>query len=144
MLSSVEPRQYLCIDQCSFYATAECVARCLDPLEADLEYSENTIWLTVSVQPKNLGVKNRWQVTDIPSHIKHITVPPWVQHCIDTAAEIHRALALRITADVNAAVGTICTRGIGVNLHLAKIALGIIAKHTQNSIGILSEGSYRE
>ena len=29
-------RQYLCIDQRSFYATVECVARGLDPLEADL------------------------------------------------------------------------------------------------------------
>ena len=43
-------RQYLCIDQRSFYATVECVSRGLDPLEADLvvadaERSEITIVL---------------------------------------------------------------------------------------------------
>lgn len=44
----MEQRQYWCIDQKSFYATVECVARGLDPLEADLvvadaERSPNTI-----------------------------------------------------------------------------------------------------
>lgn len=44
----MEARQYLCIDQRSFYATVECVARGLDPSAADLvvadpERSENTI-----------------------------------------------------------------------------------------------------
>ena len=46
--NQMENRQYLCIDQRSFYATVECVARGLDPLDADLvvadaERSENTI-----------------------------------------------------------------------------------------------------
>lgn len=41
-------RQYLCIDQKSFYATVECVARGLDPMKtnlvvADPTRSENTI-----------------------------------------------------------------------------------------------------
>ena len=43
-------RQYLCIDQKSFYATVECVARGLDPMKtnlvvADPTRSENTICL---------------------------------------------------------------------------------------------------
>ena len=49
-------RQYLCIDQKSFYATVECVARGLDPMTtnlvvADPDRSENTIcylWLKMS------------------------------------------------------------------------------------------------
>ena len=46
-------RQYLCIDQKSFYATVECVARGLDPMKtnlvvADPTRSENTICLAVS------------------------------------------------------------------------------------------------
>ena len=50
-------RQYLCIDQKSYYATVECVARGLDPLEADLvvadaERSPNTICLAVSAHLK--------------------------------------------------------------------------------------------
>lgn len=32
----MEQRQYLCIDQKSFYATVECVERGLDPMKADL------------------------------------------------------------------------------------------------------------
>ena len=44
----MEQRQYLCIDQKSFYATVECVERGLDPMKADLvvadpERLENTI-----------------------------------------------------------------------------------------------------
>ena len=44
----MEQRQYLCIDQKSFYATVECVERGLDPMKADLvvadpQRSENTI-----------------------------------------------------------------------------------------------------
>ena len=44
----MEQRQYLCIDQKSYYATVECVARGLDPMTTDLvvadpERSENTI-----------------------------------------------------------------------------------------------------
>ena len=56
----MQQRQYLCIDQRSFYATAECVSRGLDPLEADLvlsnpklirkyEYSSNFLGIPVDV-----------------------------------------------------------------------------------------------
>ena len=44
----MEQKQYLCIDQKSFYATVECVARDLDPMTTDLvvadpDRSTNTI-----------------------------------------------------------------------------------------------------
>ena len=57
-------RQYLCIDQKSYYSTVECVERGLDPMTtnlvvADPERSENTICLAVSPSMKALGVKNR-------------------------------------------------------------------------------------
>ena len=56
-------RQYLCIDQKSFYATVECVARGLDPMTtnlvvADPERSDKTICLAVSPSMKQLGVRN--------------------------------------------------------------------------------------
>ncbi len=87
-------RQYLCIDQKSFYATVECVARGLDPMTtnlvvADPERSENTIYLAVSPSMKALGVKNRCRIKDIPSHIKHIVAQPRMQLYIDCAAEIY-------------------------------------------------------
>ena len=90
----MEQRQYLCIDQRSFYASVECVARGLDPLEADLvvadpERSDNTICLAVSVHLKQRGVKNRCRIRDIPPKMGHIVAPPRMQLYIDFAARIH-------------------------------------------------------
>ena len=87
-------RQYLCIDQKSFYATVECVERGLDPMTtnlvvADPERSENTICLAVSPSMKTLGVTNRCRIKDIPGHIKHIVAQPRMQLYIDYAAEIY-------------------------------------------------------
>ena len=91
---SMHERQYLCIDQTSFYATVECVARGLDPMTtnlvvADPTRSENTICLAVSPSMKALGVKNRCRIKDIPSYIKHIVAQPRMQLYIDCAAEIY-------------------------------------------------------
>lgn len=88
-------RQYLCIDQKSFYATVECVARGLDPMTtnlvvADPERSVNTICLAVSTHLKSLGVKNRCRIKDVPPHIKHIVAPPRMQLYIDCAAAIYK------------------------------------------------------
>ena len=87
-------RQYLCIDQKSFYATVECVARGLDPMTtnlvvADPDRSENSICLAVSPSMKALGVKNRCRIKDIPGNIKHIVAKPRMQLYIDCAAEIY-------------------------------------------------------
>lgn len=87
-------RQYLCIDQKSFYATVECVARGLNPMTtnlvvADPDRSKNTICLAVSPNMKALGVKNRCRLGDIPPNIKHIVAPPRMQLYIDCAAGIH-------------------------------------------------------
>lgn len=90
----MQQRQYLVIDQKSFYATVECVARGLDPMKANLvvadpERSKNTICLAVSPNMKALGVKNRCRLGDIPPHIEHIVAPPRMQLYIDCAAGIH-------------------------------------------------------
>lgn len=90
----MQQRQYLVIDQKSFYATVECVARGLDPMTANLvvadpERSKNTICLAVSPNMKKLGVKNRCRLGDIPSYIDHIVAPPRMQRYIDCAAGIH-------------------------------------------------------
>ena len=90
----MQQRQYLVIDQKSFYATVECVARGLDPMEANLvvadpERSKNTICLAVSPHMKALGVKNRCRLGDIPPYIDHIVAPPRMQRYIDCAAGIH-------------------------------------------------------
>lgn len=90
----MQQRKYLVIDQKSFYATVECVARGLDPMKANLVVadptrSKNTICLAVSPNLKALGVKNRCRLGEIPPHIEHIVAPPRMQLYIDYAAGIH-------------------------------------------------------
>lgn len=87
-------KTYIVIDQKSYYATVECVARGLDPMTtnlvvADPERSENTICLAVSPSLKALGVKNRCRVKEIPPNIEYITAMPRMQKYIDCAADIH-------------------------------------------------------
>lgn len=85
---------YMVVDQKSFYATVECVARGLDPMTtklvvADPDRSQNTICLAVTPAMKALGVKNRCRIREIPGNIKYIVAPPRMQLYIDCAAEIH-------------------------------------------------------
>ncbi|MBQ1736507.1 MAG: DNA methylase [Lachnospiraceae bacterium] len=59
-----EERIYICIDLKSFYASVECVARGLDPLQAlllvaDESRSDQTICLAVSPSLKAMGVPSR-------------------------------------------------------------------------------------
>ena len=156
----MESRKYLCIDQKSFYATVECVARGLDPMTTDLvvadpERSENTICLAVSPSLKAKGVSNRCRVKEIPKHLKYIApedihtysidesfldVTPYLKLYNMTARE----LAKTIIDDVRNTVGTVSTCGIGTNLYLAKIALDIHAKHAADFIAELDEESYRK
>lgn len=87
-------RQYLVIDQKSYYASVECVCRGLDPMKANLvvadpDRSRNTICLAVSPNLKALGVKNRCRLGDIPPNIPCIIAPPRMQVYIQWAAEIH-------------------------------------------------------
>lgn len=55
-----------------------------------------------------------------------------------------KQLAKKIIADVHETTGITATAGIGTNLYLAKVALDIIAKHTKDNIGMLSEESYKK
>lgn len=55
-----------------------------------------------------------------------------------------KSLAKRIMDDVLCKIGVRATCGIGTNLYLAKIALDITAKHSEDFIGILDEETYRK
>ena len=86
---------YFCIDQRSFFASVECVARGLDPMTtklvvADPERSSNTLCLAITPAMKALGIKNRCRVKEIPSYVEYITAPPRMQLYIDCAAAIHK------------------------------------------------------
>ncbi len=87
-------RMYICIDLKSFYASVECVDRGLDPLRAKLvvadpERSEKTICLAISPAMKQLGIKNRCRVFEIPDNLEYIMAPPRMQRYIDVSADIY-------------------------------------------------------
>ncbi|MBP3899768.1 DNA repair protein [Candidatus Saccharibacteria bacterium] len=55
-----------------------------------------------------------------------------------------REMAKFLIDEIKKAVGVNATAGVGTNLYLAKIAMDIIAKHSDDFIGELDEKSYRE
>ena len=55
-----------------------------------------------------------------------------------------KELSLKMMQDVKDATGVTATCGIGPNLYLAKIALDITAKHSDDFIGVLDEVSYKK
>ena len=140
-------RQYLCIDQKSFYATVECMERGLDPMTtnlvvADPERSENTICLAVSPSMKALGVKNRCRIKDIPGHIKHIVAQPRMQLYIDYAAEIY-AVFLKYIAPEDIHVYSIDESFLDVTNYLkmygmtAKELAVMIIKDVKDTVGTI-------
>ena len=69
-----------------------------------------------------------------------LDVTAYLPHYHLTAKE----MAMMLMGKVQKEVGVRATCGIGSNLYLAKIALDITAKHSEDFIGILDEKSYRE
>ena len=70
-----EDRTYICIDLKSFYASVECVARGLDPLQArllvaDESRSDQTICLAVSPALKAMGVPGRPRLFEAKQKIR--------------------------------------------------------------------------
>ena len=95
---------FLCIDLNSFYASVECVERGLDPMTtnlvvADPDRSQNTICLAITPAMKQLGIKNRCRVKEIPNNVEYITTPPRMQFYIDYAAEIYGIYLKYISKD---------------------------------------------
>lgn len=90
----MEDKIYCCIDLKSFYASAECVDRGLDPFKANLivadpDRSKGTVCLAVSPALKALGVQNRCRVYEIPSGIEYIIAKPRMKFYMDKSAEIY-------------------------------------------------------
>ena len=72
-------RMYMCIDLKCFYASVECADLGLDPFTtplvvADGSRGKGAITLAISPALKNLGVKNRSRLFQIPPHIEYLTV----------------------------------------------------------------------
>lgn len=87
-------RAYLCIDLKSFYASVECVQRGLDPFQtplvvADPSRGRGALCLAVSPKMKELGVRNRCRLFEIPPDITYIAALPRMELYMRTAAEIY-------------------------------------------------------
>ncbi len=93
---------YMCIDLKSFYASVECAERGLDAMTtklvvADPSRGNGAICLAVSPALKQLGVKNRCRIFEIPKGIDYIVAKPRMQKYIDYSTNIY-AIYLRYVA----------------------------------------------
>ena len=98
-------RTYLCIDLKSYYASVECIARGLNPLEAkllvaDISRSDNTICLAVSPALKAIGVPGRPRLFEAKQairraeiecghEIEYIIAPPRMAEYVRISSEIY-------------------------------------------------------
>lgn len=85
---------YLCIDLKSFYASVECVERGLDPFKtnlvvADPERSTGTVCLAITPAMKELGIRNRCRMYEIPSSVKFIVAKPRMHLYMEYSANIY-------------------------------------------------------
>lgn len=85
---------YMCIDLKTFYASVECAARGLDPFTtnlvvADPTRGEGTICLAITPAMKQLGIKNRCRLYEIPKDVKFIQVMPRMQTYLDASQRIY-------------------------------------------------------
>ena len=78
-------RCYFVIDMKSFFASVECADRGLDAMTtklvvADAERSDRTICLAVSPAMKELGVKNRCRLYEIPKKYLVVVKKCFLRH----------------------------------------------------------------
>ena len=90
----MENRVYFVIDMKSFFASVECAERGLDPMTtrlvvADESRTEKTVCLAVTPALKQMGVKNRCRLFEIPKKIDFIIAPPRMKMYIEYAAKIY-------------------------------------------------------
>ncbi len=103
--SNLTEHVYIAIDLKSFYASAECVARGLDPLTtnlvvADPSRTEKTICLAVSPSLKALGISGRPRLFEVEQRVRevrqqtgreieYLVAPPRMAKYIDISAGIY-------------------------------------------------------
>ena len=196
---------YIAIDLKSFYASQECIARGLDPMNtnlvvADASRSEKTICLAVSPALKAYGIPGRSRLFEVNQKIKAVNMlraqklprgrllrksydacalqknpeleidfiiaPPRMAQYIECSNRIYELyskyfapedihvysidevfinatpylktyglsgyeLARKLVCEILKNTGITATAGIGTNLYLSKIAMDIVAKHTE-------------
>ena len=88
-------RIYMCIDLKTFYASVECVKRGLDPFKtnlvvADPSRGKGALCLAISPRLKQLGVKNRCRLFDIPEDIDYIVALPKMKDYMKYSCDIYK------------------------------------------------------
>ena len=85
---------FLCIDLKSFYASCECSMRGLDPFKtnlvvADPSRGKGTICLAATPHIKELGVKSRSRLYEIPEGINYIIAKPRMRKYMEFSSYIY-------------------------------------------------------
>ena len=88
---------YMCLDLKSFYASVECADWGVDPFTtplvvADASRGLGAITLSISPALKQLGVKNRCRLFEIPSTIEYMAVRPRMRRYMEVSASIYGVL----------------------------------------------------
>ena len=88
---------YMCLDLKSFYASVECADLGVDPFTtplvvADASRGLGAITLAISPALKQLGVKNRCRLFEIPSAIEYMAVKPRMRRYMEVSAAIYGIL----------------------------------------------------
>lgn len=85
---------YICIDLKTFFASVECSERCLDPFKtnlvvADPSRGKGALCLAITPKMKNMGIKNRCRIFEIPNSVEYITALPRMNLYMDYSARIY-------------------------------------------------------
>lgn len=89
-----QKRVFFVIDMKSFFASVECAERGLDPyatnlVVADEARTKGTVCLAITPKMKELGIKNRCRLYEIPDTIEYIIAKPRMKKYIEYAAKIY-------------------------------------------------------
>ena len=87
-------RYYICIDLKTFFASVECVLRGLDPFKtnlvvADPSRGKGAICLAISPALKNMGIRNRCRLFEIPDGVEYITAMPRMKKYMEFSTKIY-------------------------------------------------------
>lgn len=85
---------YMCIDLKSFFASVECADKGLDPFRTNLVVADpsrgrGAICLAITPAMKELGIRNRCRVFEIPDRVQYITALPRMKRYMEVSAEIY-------------------------------------------------------
>lgn len=95
---------YICIDLKTFYASVECRERGLDPFTtnlvvADPDRTDTTICLAITPAMKDLGIRNRCRVFEIPEGVNFIMAKPRMRLYMEVSARIYSIYLRYLSSD---------------------------------------------